>query len=73
MNNTVVTVSSEMLEAGVTAFYDWEENEYRLFEPISEYALKDVIVRILSAALVQHHSIVDQVHGPAPEELRHIP
>ena len=68
MDNTDVMVSSEMLEAGVAAFYDWEENDYRLYEPISEYALKDVIARILSAALVQHHSKADQVHGRAPEE-----
>jgi len=73
MEKTDVMVSSEMIEAGVTAFYDWEDNEYRLYEPISEYALRDVIVRILSAALVQHRSKADQVHGRALEEQQQIP
>lgn len=73
MDKTNVTVSSEMIEASVAAFYDWEQNEYRLYEPISEYALRDVIVRILSAALCQHLSKPDQVHGRALEEQQQTP
>ena len=54
-------VTDEMIEVGIDAFCDWEENEYRLSDWVSPTAAENLVRQILESALSRQTLVICQV------------
>ncbi len=54
-------VTDEMIEVGIDAFCDWEENEYRLRDWVSPTAAENLVRQILESALSRQTLVICQV------------